>query len=90
MYLPYGEISRVYHHLGEVKATFGPNPHRPTRAIVLIGACISNNFNTRHLIIKGCRVTGLSVNHVTKLLDEHTGDLWRRDDEGVYHLLDPV
>ena len=87
--------SKVYRHLRELKESFGPNCNRRDRAVVLIGACILKGFNTKHLIIKGTRVAGLSKNHVVGILDEQTGavaglHLWRCDSEGKYHLLDPV
>lgn len=93
MKLTYAESDRVYRHLQDVKESFGPNPPRHDRAVVLIAACISNGFDTRHQIIKGVRVNGLSVNYALGILDDQTGEipgihLWRCDDAGQYHLLD--
>ena len=87
--------SPVYDHLLELKESLGPRYNRRDRATIMIGACIETGFNTRYKIIKGLRVAGLSNNLVVGILDEQTGTvpglhLWRCDDEGRYHLLDPI
>lgn len=82
----------VYDQLRALKESFGPSANKRDRATVLIGACILNGFDTRYLILKRLRVTGLSRNHVIDILDDLTGTvpglhLWRCDDEGRYHPL---
>ena len=94
MYPPFPD-SPVYRHLREVKESFGPHCDRRVRAVVLIGACIEQGFDTRHKIIKGTRVVGLSKSHVLGLLDENTGDvpgvhLWQLGSDGRYRLLEPA
>lgn len=91
--LTYAEIDRSYKEISRLKDEIGTSLSRRDRAEVLIGACILNRFDTRHLIIKWLRVAGLSPNLVEKALDERTGPfpgehLWRCDDTGRYHLLD--
>lgn len=88
----YAETDRIYRHLFKLKASFGPKANRRERAVVMIGACILEGFDTKPEIIKGLRAAGLSVNHVQTILDQQTGivpglHLWQRDEEERYHLL---
>lgn len=85
--------SPVYDHLLDLKRSLGPDCNRHDRAILLIAACIENKFDTRHKILKGTRVAGLSASNVIARLDDNTGEvvgihLWRCDADGRYHLLD--
>jgi hypothetical protein len=82
----------VYGHLIELKESIGSDLSRRDRAAVLIGACITHGFDTKHQIYKGLRVAGLSANLVRDVLEELTGDVvglhqWQSDADGQYHLL---
>jgi hypothetical protein len=89
----YAELDRIYRHLRGLKESLGPKANRRDRAVLMIGACILQGFDTRPLIIKGLRATGLSVDNVVGILDEQTGDvpgvhLWGCDESGIYRVLD--
>jgi hypothetical protein len=83
--------SAVYDHLLKLKASLGPKYDRRDRAILLIIACIEKGFDTRHKILEGTRVAGLSRDNVEARLAENTGEiagmhLWRLDADGRYFL----
>lgn len=91
----YPEIDRIYRQLRNLKRNVTSKLSRRDRAEVLIGACISEGFNSRHRIIKTLRAIGLSVNLLVKALDEGTGNdpelhLWKCDEDGRYHLLGSI
>lgn len=89
----YAQIDRVYGNLAKFKESLGPSPNRRYRAQMMIGVCIAEGFNTHYRITQAMRVMGLGKDHVLRTLSERTGDdpevhLWRRDEDGLYHLLD--
>ena len=83
----------VYEHLLKLKESLGPKANRRERVVIMIAACIEQGFDERQLILKALRVAGLSREHVIGVLDGQTGNvpglhIWRRDEDGKYHLLD--
>ena len=77
--------------LRELLDTCGTNRH--DRAIALITACIGDGVNTRSDIVSLGKKLDLNGSHIAIILNEGTGSdpirhHWRRDDNGVYSLLE--
>lgn len=71
--------------LEELHDSAGPNKH--DQALVLIQACIFEGSNTAAAIRDRLVLLGLNGTHVLLLLHKPS-DLWTRNAEGLYELLD--
>jgi hypothetical protein len=85
----------VYSTLIILKEKLATPIARTDRIKIMICASILYGFNTRYMIHKGIRVSGLSENLVNDALSQRTGTitglhLWNCNKEGQYKLMDRV
>jgi hypothetical protein len=83
------DVDAAFRALRTLKASFGLKPNKDDVTVTLIGACITEGFDTERRIIGALRRLNIHEAHVRALLRYHTGDdperhLWREGKGGRY------
>lgn len=82
------EMDVSYADLCEALKTCPLSENKHQSAILCIGICLENGIGTRAQIVETLTKLGFNHRHLVIMLEQNLGQLWDRDSENRYRLID--
>lgn len=83
------EMDTIYADLNDALKTCPFIESKHQSAILCIGVCLENRIDTRARIVGTLTKLGFLHSHLAIMLEQNLGQLWDRDSENRYRLINP-